>query len=163
MSTDTVLDRLQVLNAEISGIVRAFRLQPTKSILPAEYPYAYARPLGMTQPTPRPSAGQYLVSRRFLVRIVVARSGVASIDNADEGAKLLNNAVPYLDRVTDLYMTRPRLENVSRQALTTVAEDISIQDSGPVIVKESDGTDVVIVDHILTITERRIPSPARLS
>lgn len=163
MSTDTILDRLQIINAEITGIVRSLRLQPTKPVLPAAYPYAYAKPLGMTQPTPRTSAGQYLVSRRFLVRIVVARSGVAALDNANEGAKLLNDAVPYMDRVTDYYMQNPRLSSASNGSLSGLAEDVTIQDNGPIIVKDGEGVDIVVVDHILTITERRLPAVPRLA
>jgi hypothetical protein len=160
MSTSTILDRLKLCNEEVSGVTTALRLQPTKPISPAALPLVYVRPLGMSDDTSR-SSGQYVVPRRYQIVCLVGLSQGATLDYGEEGSALLAAVMPFLDAFTDYYMGHPHLNTATLGDLDRIESDVKIIDAGPEIFKAVDGQEYAGVRPIITIAERRIPSPKR--
>jgi hypothetical protein len=161
MSTATVITRLQLNWAEVSGITRSFTYEPEEPIdkddLPAVYPVVLGRMAGTV---PGPSAGQYIVPRQYVYRVLVAEGTAASMDSGDLGAYVDELAVAFIDAPTDYFMAHPRLDTASLPILT-LPKDVEISDSGLVMRLGPGGATYRAIDYTITIAERR--SATRLS
>lgn len=170
MSLDSVLDRFAICNAEWNSAGMVSRLQPTKPADENSLPLVYMRPMNMTQPVARGSAGKYEVYRRFMLVIIVGTISGASFDDSDEGSQLLSDVSALLDAPIDYFMRHPRLDTdaqlagtVSNQGELALVDDLTIQDNGPEMFQAIDGRMYAGIRPIITIAERRFPSPKRLS
>lgn len=166
MTIDTVLDRFAECNAEINGINRVDKQLPTKAILPADLPAMYAEALGMIRPAPgATSAGQYIIARRYRLTLLVAQTTVVSFDDLGEGSALHAAITALIDPVDDYYMRNPRLSTDAHGGMNELqlSEDITIQDSGPIIRSGPGGANYGQIQFIVTVAERRIPTRKALS
>lgn len=170
MSLNTVLDRLALCNAEWNSAGMVSRLQPTKPVDENSLPLAYMSTRDMTQPVAGGSAGKYEVVRRYMLVILVGVASVASFDDSEEGSKLLSDVSALLDLPLDYYMKHPRLDTdayladpSNGQGELTLTDDVKYMDAGPEIFPGYDGRTYAGIRPIITIAERRFPSPKRLS
>jgi hypothetical protein len=167
MSTLAIMTRLQLNWQEISGIARAFLYEPETAMDTADLPAVYPVILGrMTQPIPRTSAGQYIVVREYIYRVLIAAAQAASTESDDQGAFIDSLAVAFIDNPADYFMLHPRLSTAAfpeLQGATMLERDVSVQDSGPVMRLGPGGAQYRAIDYTITIAERRIPTVKRLS
>jgi hypothetical protein len=164
MTTATILDRLQLCNLEIAGIKRSWRLPPTKPIGDPDLPGVFNIPGEMLLASPSRAPGFYLLTRRFIVRVLVSQSGVAALDSSDEGSRILADVVPYLDACAEYYVGHPRLHTATLPELAGVMDDVTFLDDGPRAgLLGPDGTQYAGFNFVLTISEYRSITASRLT
>jgi hypothetical protein len=163
MSIDTILTRLQLNHAEISGIVRSFKLPPSMPIQASELPAVYAQPGGMTAVAPRTSAGQAVISRRYRAAVCVAEFHRASTDSGNDGDPAFGAVHPFIDLFINYWLAHPRLNTSLLGDLEWIVQDISFQDSGAVRIIGPGGGEYAGFTMDYTIEELRRLSPGRIS
>lgn len=156
MSTLAIMTRLQLNWSEVPGIGRAHTFEPSTAIDLADFPAVFPVLLGrMTAPVPATSAGQYIVERQYIYRVLVGPAQAAAMDSGDLGAYLDEKAVTLLDAPTDYFMAHPRLATAALGDLGYLSQDVKVQDSAPMIRPGPGGAQYCVVEYTFTIAERR--------
>lgn len=164
MSTQAIMERLQVCWSEVAGIMRAYVYEPEVAIQPADLPAVFPVVLGRQRVSaPTTSPGHYTLEREFMYRVLLAPAQMASVESADMGAVIDEIAVLFIDNPTDYFLAHPRLETSRDGALQGLLQDLTIQDSGPVMRFGPGGAQFRAIDYTFVITERRRPTVFRMA
>jgi hypothetical protein len=164
MSTKTILERFQLCWSEVAGVLRAYTYEPELPIQAADLPAVYPVTLGRQRAyVAEKSPGFYTLDREYMFRVLIVAAQMASTESGDLGAYIDELTIALIDAPTDYFMAHPRLETATLPALTGLLQDLTIQDSGPVMRLGPGGAQYRAIDYTFTIQERRRPTIQRLA
>lgn len=133
-SVDTLLERLAVCHAEISGITTAVKAPPETPLHEGALPYVYTVCNGMASAAPQRAtgAGEVALDWRFTVTALIVPIQ-PSIEDETIGSYGYNACLPYLERFALYYVAHPRLDTVAGNGTNelNLHSDVAFQVGAP--------------------------------
>lgn len=151
-----ITERLKMCHAEIEGIIRSDELPPVKPLEIGELPATYnlLGPMLGKIPSAAIGAGQVVVGRQYIARLLLAPVGTAE-EIEGVGAEAIYQARVFIKRFRNYYLNHPRLKpDAAGYQDLRLTQDVQFLDSGPVARNGPGGALYFAVDFQLDIYMR---------
>lgn len=152
-----VVDRLYLIYHQIEGFKRREKREPVTAFGWNDVPAVYTLIGPMTNAIPADTAGSYVVTRTYIVRVLGRPLATTNDVKRGAGAKALADLLPFFARLRNYFLWHPLLEVGSPEdagyleALAYLRNQIRFQDSGEGDVAGPGGIPHLAMDLTLTL------------